>query len=189
MTHTRIMLFHPDLTRSTANAALAEAAWGMPGIKIIDMYGRYGRSGIDTDREVRELLAADRLVLQFPVHWYAPPALLQDWQAAVLTRMFYINAEAEGRWLEGKPLLVAATAGNMPSAYCASGQNGFALETLLQPLQATARRCRLRWAAPFLLYEANRLKPAGLERASRDYRRHLRHWIDETAPLQLTAAE
>jgi len=189
MASTRLMLFHPDLAASRVNAALAEMAWGMPGVKIVDMYDRYPGGDIDTDREVAELLAADRLVLQFPVQWYSTPPLLKAWQDAVLTRMYYVNPQAEGRWLEGRPLMVAATAGNVREAYAPDGQNGFPLDTLLTPLQATARRCRLPWGAPFLLYGANRMEPDRLERAAADYRRHLRRWIDATIPLQLTAAE
>jgi hypothetical protein len=40
---------------------------------------------------------------------------------AVLTRMFYIAYEQEGRVLEVTPLMIAATTGNTPDVYRAGG--------------------------------------------------------------------
>ena len=74
---TLILLFHPNYGQSNANRALANAAGTLDAVEIVDMYGLYGEGGtIDLDREVARLIAADRLILQFPVMWYAPPPLL-----------------------------------------------------------------------------------------------------------------
>lgn len=151
MTKTLILLFHPDLAHSKANAALAAAAAKLPAVELVDMQAIYPR-GIDLskdgEREARRLLECDRIVLQFPIQWYSTPPLLKAWQDAVLTRMFYIAYESEGRMLEGKPLMVAATAGNIPDAYRPGGRNMFTMNALLAPLQATAHRCGLPWAEP-----------------------------------------
>ena len=66
----------------------------------------------DANARRRGFFAAERIVLQFPVQWYSTPPLLKSWQDAVLTRMMYLAPETEGRLLAGKPLMVAATAGN-----------------------------------------------------------------------------
>ena len=63
--------------------------------------------------------------------------------------MFYIFAEDEGDRLNGTPLMIAATAGNVPEAYRPDGANGFPMEQILTPLKATARRCRMPWNEPF----------------------------------------
>lgn len=157
MAQTCILVFHPDLATSTANAAMARAAEQLPDTEVIDMTSLYPTGEIDLDAEVARLLSAGRLVLQFPVQWYATPPLLKAWQDAVLTRMFYLRYAEEGRQIEGKALLVAATAGNTPEAYAASGINLFPLEDLLRPLEATAHRCGLVWQRPFLVYRANKL--------------------------------
>lgn len=115
MTKTLILLFHPDLKRSKANAALAGAAAKLDGVEVADMQAAYPDSMDmfrDGEREARRLLAADRIVLQFPIQWYSTPPLMKAWQDAVLTRMFYVTYETEGRALEGTPLMLAATAGN-----------------------------------------------------------------------------
>ena len=132
------------------------------------------------------MLTADRIVLQFPVQWYSTPPLLKAWQDAVLTRMFYVAYEAEGRYLEGTPLMVAATAGNVLEAYRPGGANLFSMDDLFAPLKATAHRCGLVWGEPFVLYRADKLSPGDLETAAAGYADRLTSWI-ETAPLKRAA--
>lgn len=169
MTKTLILLFHPHFASSRANRALLDAATTLPEVEIVDMQALYTDGCVDADAEVARLIAADRIVLQFPVQWYSPPPLLKAWQDAVLTRMFYLAYEAEGAKLVGKPLLIVATAGNVEAAYAPDGANRFPLRDLLRPLEATAHRCALAWAEPFLVYDARRADAAALQAAGADY--------------------
>ncbi|CAH1666348.1 NAD(P)H oxidoreductase YRKL / Flavodoxin 2 [Hyphomicrobiales bacterium] len=191
MTKTLILLFHRDLSASKANAALAAAAGELPGVDVVDMAALYP-DGIDMARdgahEASRLLSADRVVLQFPIQWYSTPALLKAWQDVVLTRMFYMAYEQEGRLLEGTPLMIAATAGNVPEAYAPGGRNMFPMIELLAPLRATAHRCGLGWSAPFILYEADKLAPEALEKAAADYKARLEEWALTTYDRQQAAA-
>lgn len=173
MTNTLILLFHPAYQRSRANRALSEAAASQVGVTVVDMQALYPDGVIDTDAEVARLIAAERIVLQFPVQWYSTPPLLKAWQDAVLTRMFYIAYETEGRLIEGKPLLIAATAGNVQEAYAPAGQNRFSLRELLRPLEATAHRCGLIWQEPFLIYAVHKADAEALEAAGAHYARRL----------------
>ena len=183
MTKTLILLFHRDLSQSRANAALAAAAAGIPGVEVVDMQALYP-DGLelfrDGEREAARLLSADRLVLQFPIQWYAIPALLKSWQDAVLTRMFYLAYEQEGRQLEGTPLLIAATAGNVPEAYMPGGRNMFPMIELMAPLRASAHRCGLGWSDPFIVYAADKLSPEALAEAATSYASALESWIAAT---------
>lgn len=188
MTKTLILLFHPDLTRSRANLAMARAAVALPGVELVDMTA-VAPDGLDLSRdgaaEAARLLAADRIVLQFPVQWYSTPPLLKAWQDAVLTRMFYLAYEAEGRRMEGTPLMIAATAGNTPQAYSHGGCNLMPMADLLAPLRATAHRCGLVWTDPFLLYRADKLTQEELAAAASDYCVTLARWIE--TPVQKRA--
>jgi putative NADPH-quinone reductase len=188
---TLVLLFHPDVTRSKANAALADAARTVPGVEVVDMQALYPDSRIDMftvgAAEAERLLSAERIVLQFPVQWYSVPALMKAWIDAVLTRMYYIAYQAEGRRLEGTPILVAATAGNVPEAYSPTGQNLIPLAELLNPLRATAYRCRLPWAEPFLIYRADKLDASELAAAASSYAAMLRDWIAEPGSARAAA--
>ena len=190
MTKTLILLFHRNLAASKANAALMVAASQVPGAEIVDMQALYPH-GIDMfrdgEREAARLLSADRIVLQFPIQWYSIPALMKEWQDAVLTRMFYMSYDKEGRALEGAPLMIAATAGNVPDAYRPGGRNMFPMIDLLAPLRVTAHRCGFVWTAPFILYEADRLTPEALDVAAVSYREALVSWITATSAPQKEA--
>lgn len=187
MPRTLVLVFHPDLHASRANRALARHAARLDDTEVVDMHRACPSGRVDADREVQRLLAADRVVMQFPVRWYATPALMRNWQDAVLTRMYYLRHAEEGRHFEGTPLLVAATAGNTPEAYSPQGVNRFPLADLLRPLQAMAHRCALPWADPFLLYRADRLDDAALEAAAEDYATRLRQWIGHTDHVAVAA--
>ncbi|MGI6852183.1 NAD(P)H-dependent oxidoreductase [Mesorhizobium sp. 1B3] len=180
---TLILLFHPDFKNSTTNAALAEAARSVPGVEVVDMQALYPEGRLDVFQdgavEAERLLSAGRIVLQFPVQWYSTPPLLKAWADAVLTRMFYVSYDTEGQRLEGTPIMVAATAGNVPEAYSPTGQNLIPLPDLLNPLRATAYRCRLPWAEPFLLYRAGKLSDTELADAAERYAQRLRGWSTE----------
>lgn len=174
---TTILLFHPDLAKSKANRALADAAQLLDGVTVIDMTALYPDGHVDVNAEVKRLLAAERLVLQFPIQWYSTPPLLKTWQDDVLSRMYYINPETEGERLRDLPVMVAATAGNDPSAYTPEGVNLYPLAELLKPLHSTAHRCFWRWTNPFIIYRANKSSPEELAEAGRRYAECIESWL------------
>ncbi len=176
---TQILLFHPDFAKSKANRALVDAVEPIDGVTVTDMQALYPDAKIDVETEVRRMLAADRLILQFPLRWYSTPPLLQEWQDTVLTRMYYIKAKEEGDRLRDMPVLVAATAGNDPSAYTPEGVNLFPLDILLNPLHSTAHRCGWRWTEPFLVFRANKSSPEDLADAGHRYAARIAAWRAE----------
>jgi putative NADPH-quinone reductase len=182
---TQLLMFHDRPERSRTNRVLLDAVGAIQDITITDMGALYKYPNeIDVDIESARLLSADRLFLQFPIHWYSTPVLLKAWQDQVLTRMYYIDT-AQGEQLNNLPFMVCATAGNFESAYTADGTNGYPLEDLLRPLQATAHRCGWIWADPFLLYRSNKMDDAELGRAAEDYARRVAQWssVERSAPV------
>ena len=83
--------------------------------------------------------------------------------------------------------MLAATAGNVRDAYRPGGRNMFAMTDLFAPLRATAHRCGLIWADPFIVYEADKLVPEALEAAAVSYAATLEHWIATTASRKQAA--
>ncbi len=137
-----VLLAHPRLPASRINAALRRAAEAVEGVTVHDLYAAHPDGFIDIAAEQRLLLAHDAVVLQFPIHWYAMPALLKHWFDEVLQSGWAYGRD--GTALAGKSLLVAATSGGDPGGYGRhAGQ--FTLEELLRPIEASARYCGMRW--------------------------------------------
>lgn len=181
MPKTLVLVFHRDLSHSKANAHLMQVAAALPGTEVIDMKARHPGETLDmfTDAaaDAQLLLEAERIVLQFPIQWYATPALLKSWIDAVLTRMYYVFAEEEGDRLAGTPIMVVATAGNTPEAYTRGGANFYSMDEILTPLKATAHRCGLPWYDPFVVFQADRLDAAARDAVAARYRAHLLGFI------------
>jgi glutathione-regulated potassium-efflux system ancillary protein KefG len=83
MPGTLILKFHPGYQPSKVNAAMTQAVSGLPGVETVDMYARYPHEDDLKDAEtleVERLCAADRLCVQFPVHWFATTPRAMAWQ-------------------------------------------------------------------------------------------------------------
>ncbi|SSR08011.1 NAD(P)H-dependent oxidoreductase [Acinetobacter baumannii] len=155
-----LLVFHPDLSQSKVNRALIATLQDQDKIDIVDIQKLYnGSLDIMNDGaiEAQRLISASHIILQFPIYWYSVPPIFKAWMDAFLTRMFYLFYEQEGQHIEGKPLYLHITVGNLSSAYQKLGQNGFTLDELMAPLKATARRCGLIWHPPHVIFNANQL--------------------------------
>jgi putative NADPH-quinone reductase len=188
MSQLRCILAHPNLAASRANAALSARIRRLPGAEVIDLYARYGhKQTMDIEAEAQSLMAADAIVLQFPVQWYSTPSLLKEWQDQVLTQMMYVAPQTQGCRLAGKPVMVVATAGATFADYTPEGRNRVSVNDLLLPLQAMANRCGLRWLPPFVVYDTRNLGDEALAEAGESLVVHLAAHLEpqsEQAPVR-----
>lgn len=112
---------------------------------VVDLMGEAYAAGqlpSDVIEEQRKLGAADLVVLQFPLWWYGPPAILKGWFDRVLTNGFaYGPSDPETglplRYgdgpLSGRRALVIVTAGEDDRSIGERGVSGD-LDSLLFPL-------------------------------------------------------
>lgn len=153
-----IQYAHPGHSRSQVNRAMADTARKIAertnGIIFSDLYAAYPRHNIDVDREQRRLLGHEVILFQFPLFWYSTPSLIKEWLDLVLEHGFAYGAG--GTHLEGKILMLAISAAGSEHAYSQEGYQHFPLRTFLTPLEQTARLCRMRFAAPYLLHNSLR---------------------------------
>ncbi|KAB8295671.1 NAD(P)H-dependent oxidoreductase [Bifidobacterium avesanii] len=171
---TLVLVFHPDLTRSNANAALVKAA-GEPhaeagDITVRDEYALYPDGAIDVEAEQRLVEEHDRIVLQFPLYWYSSPALLKEWEDKVLA--FGWAYGPNGTALEGKEIMVATTAGGPETEY-QTADNGATMDEVLSPYRMMARYTHAVWLRPFVVFESMELSDEALAEAGRRYREAL----------------
>lgn len=181
MSKTLLLLFHPNFDGSRANRSLVNHAKTVDGLEVINMQELYPDNQIDLKIEINRILQADRIIIQFPLQWYSVPSLLRVWQNKVLTNMFYLKYESQGKYLEGTPLLVTTTAGNVSKAYSPEGINLFSIEEILNPLRAMANRCSLPWADPFYLFESNSAKDTVLDEHGAAYAKYIKSWIESSS--------
>ena len=145
-----VLLAHPSIDRSEVNRPLADAAKGVEGVNLADLYAEYPDFQIDIDREQERLLDHDVIVFQHPLYWYSTPAILKEWQDLVLEHGFAYGSE--GTALHGKIFLNAISAGGSEAAYRSEGYNHFTIRELLHPLEQTALLCGMIYLAPFTLF-------------------------------------
>ena len=141
---------HPGHKYSHVNRHMARAAAGVEGLTYVDLYQDYPRFDIDVNVEQQRLLDHDVIVLQFPVFWYSTPSIVKEWQDLVLEHGFAYGAG--GDKLQGKYLMLALTCAGPQEAYTHDGYQHYPLRTFLTPLEQTARLCKMRVCAPYVLY-------------------------------------
>ncbi|MED1203033.1 NAD(P)H-dependent oxidoreductase [Heyndrickxia acidicola] len=146
---TLVIAAHPNLGESKVNKAWMQRLQEEEDVTVHDLYAHYPNFKIDVEKEQQLLLEHDRIIFQFPFYWYSSPALLKEWQDAVLTYGFAYGSE--GNKLHGKELMLAISTGGPAEVYQAGGYNHYSISELTRPFQATANLCGMHFLPSFLL--------------------------------------
>lgn len=145
---------------------------------VVDLMGEAherGQTPSDVREEQRKLLAADLVVLQFPLWWYGPPAILKGWFDRVFTNGFAYGPVdphtglplryGEGP-LSGRRALVVVTAGEDDRSIGDRGVSGD-LDSLLFPLtHGTLWYTGIEPLDLHVVHDADALEPAGVDHES-----------------------
>ncbi len=166
---TTVFLFHPNLESSRVNAKLANIAASTSDVTVRDLYSIYPKGDIDVTVEQEALEQADRIVLQFPMHWYSSPSLLKQWEDDVLQYGWAFGSS--GTALHGKELTIAVSTG--ASGYSRQGTVGYTVTELLRPFQATSNLIGTTFLTPFIIEGSLGLPDDKLEKLANSYREYL----------------
>ncbi|MBO9474340.1 NAD(P)H-dependent oxidoreductase [Shimia sp. R10_1] len=178
---------HPGAPHSEANKAMDVATDAVEGIEFVDLYATYPRFDIDVEVEQARLLRSDAILFQYPLFWYSTPSIIKEWQDLVLEHGFAYGSG--GDKLTGKIWSMGITCGAPEEAYGAEGYNGFALRTLLTPMEQTARLCHMTFLPPYVLYGALAKREAhGLSPHAEGWRRWLIALRDDQVDLTKAGA-
>ncbi|PIE76888.1 MAG: hypothetical protein CSA13_02260 [Clostridiales bacterium] len=171
MNNILILLSHPDLKKSVANKALFEAAKGIDGVTILDIYKE--EFSVETYREPFD--ACDILVFQFPLYWGSAPARLKEWS----DRIFF--SLIDGMAGAGKKIMVATTAGAPKSSFAPDGFNLYEVKTLMAPYHLQANYSGMGWIPPFVVYdmENEELAQTSAREGAKRYRELLIKLVNE----------
>jgi len=160
-----LQLAHPHMKRSRANRAMLDALSGVSGLVVNDLYEHYPDFYIDTAREQELLRSADLVIFQFPLYWYAAPALLKQWQEMVL-RSGFAHGEG-GSALHKKRLFTAVTSGQPFESYSGSFNT---IDELLSPYRRTAIHCGMNYLPPFVIHNIDSLSDRDIVEQANRYR-------------------
>jgi NAD(P)H dehydrogenase (quinone) len=103
--------------------------------------------------ELQRLDAADLLVLQYPMWWHLPPAMLKGWfdRVFVYGAGYSSKTRFETGRFRGKRALVSVTAGTSRETYMFDGRSGD-IDMLLWPVHFTLAFVGYTVARPFVSY-------------------------------------
>lgn len=116
----------------------------------------------DIRREQQRVNRADVIILQFPLWWGGPPAILKGWFERVLAYGF---AYADGRRFEnglfrGRGALMCVTTGGTPARFSSDGEYG-EIDRVLWPVRRlTLEYLGLDVGEPFVCYGTPRVDDA-----------------------------
>lgn len=141
MARVLIVSGHPDPSDSVANETIvSELSALLPDAEVDDLGKLYPDFQIDVAAEQAKLVAADVIVLQYPVWWYSYPSLMHKWMEDVFVHGF--SHGSTGDKLAGKKLVVSFTAGAPESMY-EPGAGVITVDDMLVPLKATCKLTRM----------------------------------------------
>ena len=112
-----------------------------------------GRIPPDVAAEIEKLDRADLLILQYPMWWHLPPAMLKGWYDRVLIygEVYTSKKRFEHGRFRGKRALLSVTVGTSPETYAFDGRSGD-IDLMLWPVNFTLAYVGYTVLAPFIAY-------------------------------------
>lgn len=146
----------------------------------------------DVRREIAALESADLLILQFPLWWHGPPAVLKGWFDRVFVSggLYTSRMRYDTGYFRGKRALVSVTSG-APEAAFGPGARGGDFDTMLWPVQYSLHYLGFSVLPPFISYgvQGHGYAYEGAESLRERLVRNLDEWAryvlaaDDHAPL------
>lgn len=108
----------------------------------------------DVTAELEKIERADFLFIQFPVWWFAAPAVLKGWfdRCLLYGRVYTSKQRYDAGKFKGKRAMVSATTGGPESTLAYNGRNGD-IELLLWPTNMTLAYVGFSVLPPFTSFE------------------------------------
>ncbi|TQV83104.1 NAD(P)H-dependent oxidoreductase [Denitrobaculum tricleocarpae] len=103
--------------------------------------------------EIGKLQRADLVILQFPLWWHGPPAILKGWMDRVFVNggLYTSRMRYDTGYFRGKRALISVTTGAPRDAF-GPGSRGGDFDTMLWPLQYSLHYMGFSVLPPFVSY-------------------------------------
>lgn len=179
-THIVVYFAHLDFERSVINRTLCGAVRDLSNVDFRDLHELYPDFFIDVSTEQAILRDADLIVFQYPIYWYAAPAIFKHFLDTVLLNGFAYGSG--GTALQGKDFLLAVSTGAPAEEYGPDGIHHYPFEELIRPIEQTARFCGMRFLPPLVLHGGYGLSQELIDTHAANYRR----FLDEYQPANIS---
>ncbi|WP_138495405.1 NAD(P)H-dependent oxidoreductase [Paenibacillus pinistramenti] len=168
---TLIIAGHPDLQKSRINSIWTEALRQQKDITVHVLSEVYPDGKMDVAKEQALLDAHDRIILQYPLYWYATPPLLKQWMDEVFEYGWAFGPG--GEHLKGKEFGIAISTVGSAAAYQPGGSNLFTVREVLKPMEAVANYVGAHYLPPFAFHSANHVTEEEISAGKDAYLGHL----------------
>lgn len=162
-----LLLFaHRSFENSRLHSALADAAQKLQGLEFVDLYQHYPTCIIEGSKERKRIQNAQAIVLQFPLTWFSPPAIIIEWCDSLFCRSSASDAQA---------LFKGKTFALVTSASCYWDDALLSAEACLDPLKQSASLAGLHWQAPFIVEKSDKITADQVVQRTTEYCTYLRN--------------
>ncbi|XP_069491621.1 NAD(P)H dehydrogenase [quinone] 1 isoform X2 [Ambystoma mexicanum] len=134
-----------------------------------------GRLSPDIVEEQKKLESADLVVFQFPMYWFALPAMMKGWFDRVLTQGFAYSLQTmfDNGHFNKKKAVLSFTTGGTSSMYTPTGVNGD-INILLWPVQqGILHFCGFQVLEPQIAYSIAHTPPEAREQILEGWKKRL----------------
>lgn len=140
-----------------------------------------GTTSADIVAEQDKVARADLVILQFPLWWFGPPAILKGWFDRVFTRGFGYRAgcKYDTGLMRGKLAMLSVTTGTSADTYAPDGIDGEILDILWPIHNGLLRYTGFDVLAPNVVHMPGRLSDTDREFALKQYASRLRNLGDQ----------
>ncbi|AHV98803.1 NAD(P)H-dependent oxidoreductase [Paenibacillus sabinae] len=145
-----------------------------------------GQQTADVVSEQQKLLAADALILQFPLWWFSMPAILKGWVERVYAYGFGYGYNGEGNryrygdgGLKGKRAMLSVAVGGPEKDYSPRGINGPLEQLLFHVTHGMLFYPGMDVLPIHAVYGTGRMTAADIDVAKTAWRSRLEHLFDE----------
>lgn len=140
----------------------------------------------DVKREIKRLEEADLVILQFPLWWHGPPAMLKGWMDRVFVSGGLYNSKMryDNGYFRGHHALVSVTTG-APQAAFGPGCRGGDFDTMLWPVHYSLHYMGFTVLPPFVSYgvQGHGYRYEGEDSLRRRLKRNLDDWSSYLSAL------
>lgn len=108
-----VVLGHDNYPKSVMNKKLIEQLAGVKDVTVLNIWEKYAAQDFKlTEKQIQEdaqaVIAADRIIFQYPLYWYNMPGCLKLWQDQVFIAIAYSDLKDK---MVGKELAAITTTG------------------------------------------------------------------------------